>query len=259
MPHRDKTKQFTAERQMRRSAGGTKDEGGGLAEILETLQALRGEVRDLDRKVVGLQAAALSPAAAAAPPPPPEETPTAAVARKQEERTEVRFLKIELNSLAHSIETTKKEIALLRAQGDEGDRLTTVANELDAVVAATENATETILDTIEKIASTAAQIQAQEQDSFIRQLADEIQEMTVSVFEACNFQDLTGQRITKVVNTMKFVEERVDKMMAIWGRESFRDLEEEPPAVAAGDNRLLNGPQDVGNGISQDEIDRLFG
>ncbi|HAQ00066.1 MAG TPA: hypothetical protein DCQ35_08595, partial [Rhodospirillum rubrum] len=77
--------------------------------------------------------------------------------------------------------------------------------------------------------------------------------------EACNFQDLTGQRITKVVNTMKFVEERVDKMMAIWGRESFRDLEEDPPMIAAGDNRLLNGPQDVGKGISQDEIDRLFG
>lgn len=176
------------------------------------------------------------------------------------QQAENRLLKIELNALAHSIETTKKEIALLVAEDSQGDRLTTVTNELDAVVSATENATHTILDSVERMAGLAAQIQAQEQDSYIRRLADEIQELTVGVFEACNFQDLTGQRIGKVVNTLKYIEERVNRMMTIWGRDTFRDLpfepEERPKDV---DRRLLNGPQDQARAISQDEIDLLFG
>jgi len=35
-------------------------------------------------------------------------------------------------------------------------------------------------------------------------LSEEIQERVVAIFEACNFQDLTGQGISKVMTTMKF-------------------------------------------------------
>jgi chemotaxis protein CheZ len=80
------------------------------------------------------------------------------------------------------------------------------------------------------------------------------------VFEACNFQDLTGQRITKVVNTLRFVEERIIKMMEIWGgADKFKDIEVELEH-RMGDQGLLNGPslgtdQDI---ASQDDIDALF-
>lgn len=47
-------------------------------------------------------------------------------------------------------------------------------------------------------------------------LSEEIQERVVSIFEACNFQDLTGQRIKKVMTTMKFIENHITVMMDIW-------------------------------------------
>jgi len=80
----------------------------------------------------------------------------------------------------------------------------------------------------------------------------------MTIFEHSNFQDITGQRITKVVNTLKFVEERVDKMIDIWGREAFMELIDDDGGAVDEDGRLLNGPQQEGAGISQDEIDKLF-
>ena len=92
-------------------------------------------------------------------------------------------------------------------------------------------------------------------------VATDIQDQVVQIFEACNFQDLTGQRITKVVNTLKFIEDRIVKMMEIWGGlDSFKDIEVERIAEATGDAALLNGPKleaDAGH-ASQDDIDALF-
>lgn len=254
---------FTAEVQRRRKLDPEgASHGVNMADVMVAIQSLRVDVASLgERFDAGLEAVKKADAPEGEPIP---GTPEAqeVIDRHQRELAEVRVLKIELNALAHSIETTKKEIALLRAESEDGDRLSTVANELDAVVDATEGATDTILDNVEKIAGLASQIQAQEQDSYLRHVADEIQELTVNVFEACNFQDLTGQRITKVVNTMKFIEQRVDRMMEIWGRDTFNELpvesEEEKQRGHDDEARLLNGPQDTGKGISQDEIDRLF-
>ena len=65
----------------------------------------------------------------------------------------------------------------------------------------------------------------------------------ISIFEACNFQDITGQRISKVVGAMKFVEERVHHMMEIWGgMESFKDIETIDDPKRQGEKALLNGP-----------------
>src|SRR5260370_18347260 len=50
-----------------------------------------------------------------------------------------------------------------------------------------------------------------------KNLSEEIQERVVSIFEACNFQDLTGQRISKVMTTMKFIENHITVMMDFWG------------------------------------------
>ncbi|GEO82729.1 protein phosphatase CheZ [Pararhodospirillum oryzae] len=247
---------FAVELQRRRHQGHADKAPVEMADLMSAILALHADVLALGQ---GLAPEAKAAAKPDAPAPNPEAD--ALRSRMDQERAEVRMLKIELNALAHSIETTKKEIALLVAETDKGDRLSTVTDELDSVVEATENATDTILDHVERMANLAAEIQSQEQDSYIRRLADEIQELTVGVFEACNFQDLTGQRITKVVNTMKYVEQRVDRMMAIWGRDTFRDLPFEPEETRAADTdkRLLNGPQDKEAGISQDEIDLLFG
>jgi len=96
-------------------------------------------------------------------------------------------------------------------------------------------------------------------DEHDRALAHDIQEHVIGIFEACNFQDLTGQRISKVVGALKFIERHVVRMMEIWGGiESFQGL---APTGANGENgQLINGPKldgDLGH-ASQDEIDALF-
>ena len=94
-------------------------------------------------------------------------------------------------------------------------------------------------------------------------MAQDVQERVIKIFEACNFQDLTGQRISKVVGALKFIETHIVRMMEIWGGlEAFKDIEVETVAEREGDAKLLNGPkldsEDVGH-ASQDDIDALFG
>jgi chemotaxis protein CheZ len=91
-------------------------------------------------------------------------------------------------------------------------------------------------------------------------LSEEIQERVVSIFEACNFQDLTGQRINKVMTTMKFIENHINAMMDIWG--GVDAIKAHAPAIVddrEGDAKLLNGPKldgDAGH-ASQNDIDAL--
>jgi len=80
------------------------------------------------------------------------------------------------------------------------------------------------------------------------------------IFEACNFQDLSGQRIAKVMATLQFVENRIARMMEIWGgAESFKAY-----AAAMAERQrhpaLLHGPRldDEPGHASQADIDALF-
>ncbi|MBH0238207.1 protein phosphatase CheZ [Methylobrevis sp. L22] len=169
-------------------------------------------------------------------------------------------LKDELDEIQQAILQTKREIATLHVNNFEGREMTRVTDELDAVVNGTEAATEAILAAAEHIDDAANTLAARTkgQDNA---LAADIQERVVTIFEACNFQDLTGQRITKVVNALRFIEDRVSRMIEIWGgMESFASVEAETRAKAEGDAALLNGPSLVTDDdiASQDDIDALF-
>lgn len=63
-----------------------------------------------------------------------------------------------------------------------------------------------------------------------------------------------------MVNTLKYVEQRVNAMIAIWGEEAAaNDISSPKEDLREGDARLLNGPQLDGIGISQNDIDAMFG
>jgi chemotaxis protein CheZ len=89
-------------------------------------------------------------------------------------------------------------------------------------------------------------------------LVHDVHERVVQIYEACNFQDLTGQRVAKVVATLKFIEDHVARLMEIWhGIEQFKPVVIEQ---ANGDRKFLNGPKlasDAGH-FSQDDIDTMF-
>jgi chemotaxis protein CheZ len=170
-------------------------------------------------------------------------------------------LKVELDLIYDAINRTKREIAVLHGKSFNGEEMARVNGELGAVVGGTEEATQQILEAAESIdnaATALAKVTSIDQQKI---LSEEIQERVVSIFEACNFQDLTGQRINKVMTTMKFIENHITVMMEIWGGVDAIKAHA-PPIVDTreGDAKLLNGPKtdgDVGH-ASQDDIDALF-
>jgi chemotaxis protein CheZ len=173
--------------------------------------------------------------------------------------TSVEALHWELSQLKDSIDHMKMEIAALR-----GDKAPTApwdkaACELDAVVRATETATHTILEAAEQIDSVLVALRRPEAVPD-EEAVDRIGEHVVRIFEACNFQDITGQRITKVVGAIKFIEGRIDRMIEILGGQSaLGDVELPPDEAVDADAALLAGPQlETDPKISQDDIDRFF-
>jgi chemotaxis protein CheZ len=170
-------------------------------------------------------------------------------------------LKVELDLIYDAINRTKQEIAVLHGKSFEGDEMAKVNGELGAVVGGTEQATQQILEATEAIDQAASALSKVTSPDQQRILSEEIQERVVSIFEACNLQDLTGQRIKKVMTTMKFIENHITVMMDIWG--GVDAIKAHAPLIVdtrEGDAKLLNGPKSEGDAghASQDDIDALF-
>ena len=161
-------------------------------------------------------------------------------------------------AIHEAIVKTRNEIASLHAKGVKNDQIFRATDELDAVVISTETATETILSSTETIDAIAGALMRDLDPSQHERIAV-IQDQTVRIFEACNFQDLSGQRIRKVVDLLQFIELRIASMTTIW--RSVGELDDiEVDEGAPSDSDLLNGPPLEGdaNVVSQDDIDSLF-
>ena len=192
---------------------------------------------------------------------PREELTERMVTAYKTEIAEAQKLKAELDLIYAAINQTKHEIATLHITGFEGPEMKRVTHELDAVVGGTATATENILGAAEFIDQAASSLAAGLKSEHDKQIAQDIQDQVIHIFEACNFQDLTGQRITKVVATLKFIETHIVRMMEIWGGiEAFQELAPEAMAERNDDQKLLNGPKLDGEAghASQDDIDALF-
>ncbi len=173
---------------------------------------------------------------------------------------EVAALKSELSAMSAAIEQTKREIASLHHPQSNNDKINAVASELDAIVGATEGAAHQVLDSAERIETLAERIKVNADDPELREPADEITDVVMGIYEACNFQDLTGQRISKIITTMKFIEGTVHKMIDILGEDGFTEIPAPETATEYpdGENIPMHGPALEGQGISQEDIDALF-
>jgi chemotaxis protein CheZ len=172
------------------------------------------------------------------------------------EHTEARKLKIELDVIGDAIRQTRNEISTLQDEGFDGARVARVTHELEAVVRSSEQATDKLLKAAEAIDEIAATLSAALKNTHERTLAEDIQDRVTQIFEACNFHDLTGQRVTKVCATMKLVEDHIARMTEIWSvveRFGADDIRNREPS-------LLNGPKLEGEAghSSQEDIDALF-
>ena len=156
----------------------------------------------------------------------------------------------ELNLIAGAIggETMRADPA---GPGTAMPPMTRIAHELEEVVDSTERATQKVLAAAEEIDQVANNLVAALGGKFEQGLARDIQDLVIKIFEACNFQDLTGQRIAKVLATLNFVEDHVTRVL-----EEIKN----PTAARRDGAQYLHGPRlEIDSGhVSQAEIDEMF-
>jgi chemotaxis protein CheZ len=156
----------------------------------------------------------------------------------------------ELEELASYIQHAKQEIAAIKPKDINASHIPHATNELDAVVGATEEATNKIMDVCDSISAIAGQCAPEINEQLIN--------CTTRIFEACNFQDITGQRINKVVQTLKYIDSKVEALLKALGEEIHRSESSPPVNTADIEKALLNGPQLPQNAMDQATIDRLL-
>lgn len=173
-----------------------------------------------------------------------------------------RELKAELDLIHGAIRRTREEVGGLEPGTFIAPELARIGRELDAVVIGTEQATQRILTAAEEIDQAANTLSSLLKDGYARGVAQDVRDSVVKIFEACNFQDLTGQRITKVMATLKFIEGRIDRIHEIWNRIDGAEPAAAPvaPPGQGIDRKLLNGPKlpgDPGHS-TQADVDLIF-
>ncbi len=161
----------------------------------------------------------------------------------------LRSIMAELHELLVVIEETRAQLGMARPNDIKGKHIPGATDELDAIVGATSEATATIMDSCDIIQSKAAEVGGEAGDA----IAGEV----MKIFEACSFQDITGQRVSKVVKTFRDIETKIDKLVSVLGVK-YTPQAHEQADTREGDARLMNGPQLAGEGISQDDIDKLL-
>ena len=167
----------------------------------------------------------------------------------------------EVGSIEDAVRRTKLEIATLALTSFTDPEMGRVSQELNAVIGGTETATHRILQASEEIEDAAKTLAAALKNIQDQDLARDILDQVTSIFEACHFQDLAGQRINKVIATLTFIEEHILRLMEIWGgMEEFAEVK--PAAVAERAKRpaLVNGPclETDADCVTQGEIDVMF-
>jgi chemotaxis regulatin CheY-phosphate phosphatase CheZ len=169
----------------------------------------------------------------------------------------IKILRRELQELSSHIAQTRREIASLKPDDPAANRIMLATEELDAILQATEHATTEILNGSERIQAVSDRLRKGSPD-----LAQTLDDEVMSIMTACSFQDITGQRMTKVVNTLRYIERRVHAMIQIWGDLEAADLGNlapvnDDPQDSRPDAHLLFGPSPKG-GIDQDAVDALL-
>lgn len=161
-------------------------------------------------------------------------------------REELASLHADCRDLVNFIVSARSEISQIKPKDLTQDKLPRAGKELDAIVEATESATNQIMEAAEKI------LAAKVTD------ANVVSDACMEIFEACSFQDITGQRISKVVSTLEYIESFLDKLTNAWHHDSSK--EDAPDMLDPNDTEagLLNGPALAGEGVDQDYVDNMF-
>jgi len=134
-----------------------------------------------------------------------------------------------VTEMADAIARTRAELAAIRVGGNGNGALVESVEELTAIVQTTERAASDILAAAERVQETAWAARERGVDSTI---CDALDRHATQIYTACSFQDLTGQRTDKVIEALRFVEDRIATMIDIWGKGPGTQTPEAPSVHA---------------------------
>ncbi|GAB4225965.1 MAG: hypothetical protein Kow0032_02790 [Methyloligellaceae bacterium] len=159
-----------------------------------------------------------------------------------------------LQDVASKVARLKSEIAHLQAHHLSQQHIPETGRELDATVAATEEAATRIMECAEAI----MEADASDPQAYM----EAVNAQVMQIFEACAFQDITGQRISKARENLDSIGTRVSRFASALGTERDEVVAPASEAEKAREERkrklILNGPAAEGEGVNQDEIDALL-
>src|SRR3954454_15556479 len=158
----------------------------------------------------------------------------------------------ELREIAGYIESMREKIGMLQVHDLKNSRIPSAGQELSAITKATEQASNTIMECAEAVMAADAGDPAAYKAM--------VEAKMMIIFEACSFQDITGQRIAKVVETLEHIESRVARFAEVMRDKDLEGFltENERQRKERKDKLLLNGPQLEGQGVAQSQVDELF-
>lgn len=160
----------------------------------------------------------------------------------------------EVREMLDFISRAKDELFHMRPKTITDKHIACARDELDAVVASTENAAERFMDAADRVCDLAGEVSGE--------TGDHLRQISTEIFEASSFQDITGQRVTKVVSVLRHIEDRLSALAEAIGDTVVYEDEAEIIFDEAGDvinpDALKQGPQLEGEGNNQDDIDALF-
>lgn len=171
------------------------------------------------------------------------------------------FIHQEIAKLAQYIGNAKSEIFAIQTNSRAEDAINDASLHLEEVVKATERATNTIMDAADAVQAAASGVGGEKEQ--------QIMDATTPIYDACAFQDITGQRIKKVINLLENIEDRVSKLNNLFGAEPAISTDDKTTAdgskidpskisIPADDKELLHGPQLPTQASSQADIDALL-
>lgn len=160
----------------------------------------------------------------------------------------------ELRELLSFIGAAKSELIGMQPKSMSHRDIPDAGEQLDAIVNATEDAASSIMDAAESVGTIGEEIGGEQ--------GEKLEEISTNLFQASSFQDLTGQRVTKVTRTLNQLEERLSALAEAIGDDFIApaddEIEVDNDGVALNSDDLLHGPQLEGEGNSQDEIDAIL-
>jgi chemotaxis protein CheZ len=158
----------------------------------------------------------------------------------------------ELNELIEFINSARSEIAAIKPNTVSKRDIPTATDELDAIVQHTEVAAGIIMDCADEVTAVAAELEGPH--------AERLQAVATKIFETSSFQDITGQRVTKVVRVLKQIEEKLGNLAKAVGDDRVEEkvVERNQDGIPIDEKELLNGPQLKSVASNQDDIDALF-